>query len=272
MDRKPLLPYAKQKLLQHENHFQKRQQSKLKFMSRYFENVTYPPQPTTLDELKSRLERIKGFTLGELASALDLPCPTNSTKAKGYAGELVELLLGADANNLPVPDFTHLGIELKTMPINRDFEPLETTYLCHAPLTSVRGIDFFSSVLYAKVRMILFVFILAEREMNLPDRRIIDYYLFAPDEHELAQIKADYDELMDMVTEGQAQQITARIGTMVQMRPKCADGRQVVPCVTADGSFGWTRPRGFYLRRDFNQNICRRVAPRHLLPLPLKLS
>ena len=241
-------------------------------MSRYFENVTYPPQPTSLEELKGRLERIKGFTLGELAEALDLPCPHNSTKAKGYAGELVELLLGADANNLPVPDFTKLGIELKTMPVDRNFEPLETTYLCHAPLTSVRGIDFYSSVLYSKVRLILFVFILAEREMALPQRRIIDYYLFAPDEHELAQIKADYDELMDMVTEGQAQQITARIGTMVQMRPKCADGRQVVPCVTADGSFGWTRPRGFYLRREVNQNICRRVAPRHVLPLALTLS
>lgn len=238
-------------------------------MSRYFDNVPSPPPPQNMAELKARLDLIMGFTLGELAAPLRLRVPQSSVHSKGWAGEFVELLLGARAQNLPLPDFVNLGIELKTMPIDRNFEPLETTFLCHAPLYQVRGLNFEKSALAAKTAAMLFVFILAERGMPPAARRLIDYYLFVPSPAERAQIKADFDELMDLAAAGQTAQITARLGTIIQLRPKCADGSQLVPCVDEEGQISATRPRGFYLRRDFNKIICRRAAAGRTLPLPL---
>lgn len=238
-------------------------------MSRYFNNVNWPEQPKNMKQLQERLDSIVGYSVADFSQALDLPMPESSTKAKGYVGELIELLLGANAQNLPVPDFTHLNIELKSMPVDENFEPLESTFLCHAPLTEIRGLTFEKSPLLHKVRSMLFVFVLAPRRLALPHRRILDYYLFQPTDKELNQIKSDYDELMGLVTSGRSSEITARMGTIVQMRPKCADGKQLIEVIDEDGKTSFTRPRGFYMRRSFSRQICRRVSFRHPLPLPL---
>ncbi len=236
-------------------------------MSRYFDHIPGPPPPQSLSELKARLDLIMGFTLGELAAPLHIAVPAGSVHSKGWAGEFVELLLGARAGNLPLPDFVNLGIELKTMPINRNFEPLESTFLCHAPLHQVRGQSFEQSALAGKTAAMLFVFILTGRGMPPARRRLIDYYLFVPTPDERAQIKADFDELMELAAAGRTAQITAHLGTIIQLRPKCADGSQLVPCIDEEGQLSATRPRGFYLRREFNRIICSRAAAGRKLPL-----
>ena len=60
--------------------------------------------PTTKAELKKRLQRLLGRSLGELAALAQVPVPTGLMGAKGFAGQLIELFLGANAKNLPVPD------------------------------------------------------------------------------------------------------------------------------------------------------------------------
>ena len=54
--------------------------------------------------------------------------------AKGWAGQLIELYLGATAGSKQQQDFPTLGVELKTIPVSPDAKPLETTYVCITPL------------------------------------------------------------------------------------------------------------------------------------------
>ena len=86
--------------------------------------------PKTEKELLERAMAIAGLTLGELAHSLGITPPSNLKKHKGWAGQLLELVLGATAKSLPEPDFCELGIELKTIPINSSGEPKESTYVC----------------------------------------------------------------------------------------------------------------------------------------------
>ena len=78
-----------------------------------------------------------------------------------------------------------------------------------------------------------------------------------------ALIKEDWEELMEMVSLGQVQQITARYGTIIQMRPKAADGSQLTDCIGPDGTIIKTRPRGFYMRRAFTQKLIDKIKERN---------
>ena len=217
-------------------------------------------KPQSFAELKQRLEELNGKTLLELADKALVPLPKSTTQGKGFTGELIEILLGASGDNLPIPDFPNLKLELKTLPVDENFKPLESTFICHAPLMNTRRMRFEDSTLFCKLSSILFVFVLAPRDLSFAQRKIVGFHFFKPDEQELAIIKEDWEELMEMVSLGQAQQITARIGTIIQMRPKAADGKQLTECIGPDGSILKTRPRGFYMRRSFTTKLLEEIC------------
>lgn len=225
------------------------------FAMKTIDPANSPPPPQNLSELKARLMTLRGRSLGQIAKTLGVPLPRSTTHGKGFAGELLEFALGARAHNLPLPDFTDLSIELKSMPVGFDLKPLESTFLCHAPLMNVRGMGFYESPLYQKIALMLFVAVEGERVIALKDRKVLGFYLFKPQGAVLDQIKADYDELMEMVASGHAHDINATIGQIIQMRPKAASGQELTNYITADGKIGKTRPRGFYMRRSFTMQI-----------------
>lgn len=74
--------------------------------------------PRSVGELMQRVENIAGLTLGELAHQLSFKTPQDLLKEKGWVGQLIEAALGATAGSKPVPDFEHIGVELKTLPIS----------------------------------------------------------------------------------------------------------------------------------------------------------
>ena len=86
-----------------------------------------PPENSTT--LLARCDAIAGLTLGELAHMADVAIPENLQRHKGWPGMLIERWLGASAGSKPQQDFPELGIELKTIPIDDNFMPLETTYV-----------------------------------------------------------------------------------------------------------------------------------------------
>lgn len=219
--------------------------------------------PQSLDELQSRLKALTGKTLLELADKALVQLPRSTTSGKGFTGELLEILLGATAGNLPVPDFPQLKLELKTLPVDENLKPLESTFICHAPLVNKRNQRFEDSTLFCKISSILFVFILAPRNLPFAQRKIMGFHFFKPSAEELSLIKEDWEELMEMVSLGQVQQITARYGTIIQMRPKAADGMQLTECIGPDGTMIKTRPRGFYMRRAFTQKLIANLKNRN---------
>lgn len=214
--------------------------------------------PETFEELVSNLNTIVGQNLYSLAKSINMPLPISTTHGKGFTGELLEALLGASAQNLPIPDFPNLGLELKSLPVDNDLVPLESTFVCHAPLTNIRKLTFENSAFFSKIKRVLFVVINAQRDQDFKDRKVLGYFFYTPSEDDLATLKSDYKELYELVKTGNIDKVNARIGHIIQMRPKGANGKALTQCIGPDGSIIMTRPRGFYIRRSFTTELVRR--------------
>ena len=64
--------------------------------------------PVNLQELVRRANALSGITLQQLANQVNITVPYSTHSAKGWAGNLLEIALGADAKNAPEPDFRKL--------------------------------------------------------------------------------------------------------------------------------------------------------------------
>jgi len=211
--------------------------------------------PTSKEELLARAEAVAGLSLAGLAQRLDIAMPSNSTQGKGFVGQLLELWLGATAGSLPQPDFQQLGIELKTIPINAQAKPIESTYVSIVPLRDIAGLSWEQSDIYKKLQHILWIPILTEKGLAIGERIIGSPILWQPSPQQAVILQQDWEELMDMVAMGEIEHITARLGTYLQIRPKGANASALTQAIGPEGESIMTLPRGFYLRTCFTQQI-----------------
>lgn len=214
-----------------------------------------PPPPPNEDALIRRAHSLAGYTLGELAYELDIRVPKNLSREKGWSGQLLELALGATAGSKPQQDFPSLGIELKSLPLSSQNQPLETTYVCYAPLIGNVGLRWELSNVKNKLNRVLWVPLQGERSIPVTERMIGRAILWSPTIEQEACLQQDWEELMDLICLGQVEQITARTGEFLQLRPKAANGSVLTDAIGADGSIIKTRPRGFYLKKNFTCQI-----------------
>ncbi|QJR80402.1 DNA mismatch repair endonuclease MutH [Alteromonas pelagimontana] len=211
--------------------------------------------PINTDDLLARSHAIAGLSLGELAKMANINIPANLQRHKGWPGQLLELWLGASAGSKPQQDFPELAIELKTVPIDACGKPLETTYVCYAPLLMSPGITWETSSVRNKLQQVLWVPLEGDRRIPLAERRVATAVLWQPSAQEDAQLREDWEELTEMVLLGKVENITAKHGDMLQMRPKAANGSVLTDALGPEGQRIRTRPRGFYLRKAFTHNI-----------------
>ena len=217
--------------------------------------MNLPKPPKTIEELQDRIDAMAGLTLGELADEVGVEVPENLLVEKGWSGQLLEAYLGASAGNLPEPDFQELGIELKTVPINQLGKPLETTFVSVAPLMMPAGQEWRDSVVYKKLSHVLWVPIIAERHIPIPNRTVAMPFLWKMDEVTEQVLKADWLELTDLIVLGHHDKITAKHGQLLQLRPKAADSSVRTDAIGADGAPTKAPPKGFYLRTQFTQSL-----------------
>ena len=123
--------------------------------------------PKTTEELLSRAQAIAGLSFGELAAQLGIPVPPDLKRDKGWVGMLLETALGATAGSKAEQDFRHLGIELKTIPINAQGYPLETTFVSLAPLIQNSGVNWQNSHVRHKLSRVLWIPIEGSRSIPL---------------------------------------------------------------------------------------------------------
>ncbi len=216
-----------------------------------------PAPPGTEQELLERAVALAGLTLQQVAGRIGWPCPPDLRRNKGWSGQLLEEVLGTDAGSLAEPDFRVLGVELKSLPVDARGRPRESTYVCTVPLESRAG-SWEDSWVYNKLRRVLWIPIEADPAIPLPRRRVGAPLLWSPDPRQEALLRRDWEELMDMVCLGELERITARHGSVLQIRPKAADARALTWGVDASGDRVLTTPRGFYLRSSFTAEILRR--------------
>lgn len=211
------------------------------------------PSPSTITELLATTKSLAGVTIGELAKRFQFNMPENPTHAKGLLGQLLERALGAYAGSQSVPDFTQLGIELKTLPINQLGKVLETTYVCVVPMRPTPDLVWRKSAVYQKLAHVLWLPIQADAP--IAERKIGSGFLWQMPLAIEAILKQDWEELMEEVVMGRVEMLTAKQGVYLQVRPKAHDSSVRTQSIGEEGQMIQALPKGFYLRTTFTQRL-----------------
>ena len=214
--------------------------------------------PRSEAELLTRADAIAGRALGDVAAESGLPVPATTRRGKGWTGTVIEHALGANAGSLPEPDFRLISVELKTIPIGPNRRPLESTYVCTVPLAGDAAPDWQDSNVRRKLARVLWVPFEGDRAIPLPERRIGSALLWSPSDEEESALADDWETLMDRVVLGRVEEISAREGECLQIRPKAANAAARRLAIGASGAKEPTLPRGFYLRAHFTAAILAR--------------
>lgn len=209
----------------------------------------------SLAELSYRCAEIAHQTLGELAIHYQVPIPVHTQNGKGWIGQLIEKALGCEAGSSPLPDFPELGVEIKTIPIDANGKPLESTYLCYVPLSSLTGLTWETSNVFQKTRHILWVPIITLANQTFAQRKIAEPFIWSPNQEQDALLEQDWEEHMERLALGRLDEINARQGQILQIRPKAANAKSVTWGFNEEGQRCKTLPRGFYLRSKFTQTL-----------------
>lgn len=220
-----------------------------------------PPSsdPGSEEELLLRARALAGRSIAEVAGALGLPVPPDQRHHKGWVGHLVEKALGVTAGSAPVPDFTELGVELKTLPLDAAGVPTETTFVSSLDFGDPLALGWEGSSVRKKLARILWLPVQADPAVPLAERRFGNAVLWSPTPEEEARLRADFDEIAGMIEAGFVERVTAHRGKCLQLRPKGANARQLRWMVDAEeGGLARTPPRAFYLRRSFTAELVRR--------------
>ena len=225
------------------------------------------PAPGSAEELQQRAWALEGVSLGALAQALAAPVPAPGAHAKGWAGQLVELALGADPTAHAGPDFPDLGIELKTVPVGADGTPQAATFCCSLEMATADQQRWESSRLRRRLGCVLWLPVGGRGALPLPERRLGRARLWRPTAAEERRLAADWELLIGQVGAGFAGDLSALAGEVLQVRPKAAHGQVRTWAPGPDGGLARTLPLGFYLRPRFTAAILAAppgpVAPDH---------
>ena len=215
-----------------------------------------PPESEAV--LLARAEALAGRSLAWLAGQHRVPVPDDLQRDKGWIGNLVEAALGATAGSRAEPDFPHLGVELKTLPVNARGRPRESTYVCTAPLDGSLAHSWEESWVCHKLSRVLWVPIVGTSEVAVGDRIIGASVLWSPSEAEAALLRADWESLTEAIGLGETWQLEGRKGVALQLRPKAAHAREMTWVLDDEGEWAQVNPRGFYLRPSFTRSVLER--------------
>lgn len=213
-----------------------------------------PPPPQNEEELLARTRIVAGQRLGALAQSCGIEVPQDLRRQKGWVGQLLERVLGADAQSLAEPDFRAIGVEMKTLPLDSRGKPRESTYVCTVPLEGIEP-SWESTWIRRKLSRVLWLPVEADPQLPLAERRVGNALLWSPSSEEEALLRQDWEELAERICMGELEQISARLGTVLQIRPKAANSRVRCRSVGAAGEAIVTNPRGYYLRPAFTRRI-----------------
>lgn len=214
--------------------------------------------PRSDQELLRRAQDLAGKTIRQTAQETGMVVPVDPKRAKGWVGEMAERCLGATAGNRSEPDFQFLNVELKTLPLGDNGRPKESTYVCTVALTDIHGQQWLKSAVKKKLSKILWLPVEADDSIDFLQRRFGSAFLWSPGEEDERILENDWNELMEMITTGRLDQISASHGEYLQIRPKAANARSLGKSFDEEGRISETLPRGFYLRTSFTNKILAR--------------
>jgi DNA mismatch repair protein MutH len=209
----------------------------------------------TLDDLLARARSLEGRTIQSIADELRLSTEGEALRTKGKPGEIIERALGATGGPKAVVDFPELGVELKTIPVDDDGKPIESTYVCKISLTDADTQEWETSWVRAKLARVLFVPLFAPERRPWPERVVGEAVLWSPTPEEETVLRADFDDAMGLIGIGRIEELTAHLGQWLQVRPKARDGTKSGVAFGPENEAIAAVPRGFYLRTSLTAEI-----------------
>ncbi len=204
--------------------------------------------PRDLDELRARAFALEGQTIEDLARTLEEGAPHVGLHAKGKLGELLERVLGATGGSHATHDFPALEVELKTIPVDVNLRPRESTYVCRISIAEAERAEWETSWVRRKLAHVLWIPLVEWRTIGRP-------VFWRPTPEQARSLRADFEELMGAIGAGHIEDLTARDGVILQVRPKAQNGRVRTTAWDRDGDPVSTVPRGFYLRPKFTGSL-----------------
>jgi DNA mismatch repair protein MutH len=219
--------------------------------------------PDSLEELRQRAESLCGRKLSEVVAedaaltsgAVSLLTSTpegSNLRRKGKLGQLVERVLGATGGSAQIPDFPELGVELKTIPVDADGQPRESTFVTSFSIGDADTASWANSAVRHKLSHVLWIPVLARPEGPLFGAPL--FWRPTPEQEQV--LRADFDDIMGMIAIGKIEELTARMGRWLQARPKAAHSRVRTRAYGSEGPL-LALPRGFYLRARFTGALLR---------------
>lgn len=202
-----------------------------------------------------RAQHLAGLRLGHLAERYRREVPQDLRRHKGWIGRLIEDALGVECGNAAGADFAHLGVELKTIPVDASGVPRESTFICSVELAAPDETSWEVSVARQKLAQVLWIPILAPSTMPVAHRLVGAPLLWAPSQQQEARLRHDWEGHMEVIRQGYAESITAYDGDVLQIRPKGAHAASRTWGVGPAGSVVLMAPRAFYLRASFTRRI-----------------
>jgi len=204
--------------------------------------------PLSEAALMQRCHSMAGKTLAQLARQCKWHLPTSTTQGKGWAGQLIETILGTSAGNHSQPDFVELEIELKTLPLNHRLSPAESTYVTNIPLLTIHQQTWQTSTCWQKLKRVLWLPVEGDNSIPMSDRRVGMGFIWSPTSEQARCLQQDWEEHVERIICGELESIDATAGQYLQIRPKAANSRVLTDAYDKRGNRIQTLPRGFYLR------------------------
>jgi DNA mismatch repair protein MutH len=220
-------------------------------------SILEPPRDEA--ELLARLRKLAGRSLGEIAAGQGVPVPQDLRRNKGWVGQLLERALGATAASRAEPDFPHLGIELKTIPIDAGWRPMESCFVASLDLAAV-DTRWETSPVRKKLARVSWVAVEAAPALPLAARRFGAAFIWTPSAPEHEALRNDYEDIVELLSEGVV--VRGDLGVVLQLRPKGRNAADLRHALDFEGAPALAPPRAFYLRRSFTTALLDRHFPR----------
>lgn len=214
-------------------------------------------EPQSLDALLAHARALVGVEIGDLADGLGLPPPAaGRVRGKGWAGLVIQQELGLSVEGTAGPDFPALGVELKTVPVDSALRPRESTAICQIDPVRIAGESWETSSVRRKLAQVLFVALEDLGRGGFAERRVAAVRLWSPDAGEEALLRADFDHVVRAYfRRGRTDEITGRVGRVMQVRPKGRNAADTRAAFGPDGFATRVGKCGFYLRPAFVDRI-----------------
>lgn len=193
------------------------------------------------EKAKIALSSLIGVDLHKVAMAHAVTVERDGKQNKGWAGHALERFLGLPINSAQSPNFG--SWELKCVAAktqNGRIQIKETMAITMIDPYHVKNAEFLDSHLYTKIRRMLIVVRLVEKNFRLPSP-VLKIIEIDPNNNVMETIRGDYDLVRRSILENGFESLSGRMGQIVQPRTK--------------GRGHGSTTRAFYFRRKFLQEL-----------------